>query len=47
MIAGAFFHEGAPRLIMKRVGSTPDESFAVVNLAPPRERQVMSLDPPR
>ena len=47
MISGAFFHEGSPRLIVRSVGSTADESFGVVNLAPPGQRQVNSLDPPR
>jgi hypothetical protein len=46
-ISGAFFHEGSPRLIVRSVGSTADESFGVVNFAPPGQRQVMSLDPPR
>jgi hypothetical protein len=47
MISGAFFHEGSPRLIIGSVGSTADESFGVANLAPPGQRQVNSLDPPR
>jgi hypothetical protein len=47
MISGAFFHEGSPKLIIRSVGSTADESFGVVNLAPPGQRQVNSLDPPR
>ena len=47
MISGAFFHEGAPKLIIRSVGSTADESFGVVNLAPPGQRQVHSLDSPR
>ena len=47
MISGAFFHEGSPRLIVRSVGSTADKSFGVVNLAPPGQRQVNSLDPPR
>jgi hypothetical protein len=45
-ISGAFFHQGSPRLIVRSVGSTADESFGVVNFAPPGQRQVMSLDPP-
>jgi hypothetical protein len=47
MINGAFFHEGSPKLILRLVGSTADESFAVVTLVPPGERRVISLDPPR
>jgi hypothetical protein len=47
MISGAFFHEGSPRLIKRSVGSTTDERFGVVNLTPPGQRQVNSLDPPR
>jgi hypothetical protein len=47
MISGAFFHEGSPRLIIRSVGATADERFGVVNLAPPSQRQVKSLDPPR
>jgi hypothetical protein len=47
MISGAFFREGSPRLITRSVGSTADESFGVVNLVPPGQRQVNSLDPPR
>jgi hypothetical protein len=47
MISGAFFHEGSPKLILRSVGSMADESFGVVNLAPPGQRQVNSLDPPR
>ncbi len=47
MISGAFFHEGSPRLIVRFVGSTADERFGVVALAPPGQRQVKSLDPPR
>jgi hypothetical protein len=47
MISGAFFHEGSPKLIIRSVGSTADKSFGVVNLAPPGQRQVNSLDPPR
>ena len=47
LISGAFFHEGSPRLIIRSVGSTADESFGVVTLAPPGQRQVNSLDPPR
>jgi hypothetical protein len=47
MISGAFFHEGSPRLIIRSVGSTADESFGVVNLAAPGQRQVNPLDPPR
>jgi hypothetical protein len=47
MISGAFFHEGSPRLIIRSVGSTADERFGVVNLTPPGQRQVNSLDPPR
>jgi hypothetical protein len=47
MINGAFFHEGSPRLIVRSVGSTADQSFGVVNLAPLGQRQVNSLDPPR
>jgi hypothetical protein len=46
-ISGAYVHEGSPRLIVRSVGSTADESFGVVNFAPPGQRQVMSLDPPR
>jgi hypothetical protein len=46
-ISGAFFHEDSPRLILRFVGSTADTSFGVVNLAPPGQRQVNSLDPPR
>jgi hypothetical protein len=46
-MSGAFFHEGAPKLIIRSVGSIADESFGVVNLAPPGQRQVNSLDPPR
>jgi hypothetical protein len=47
MISGAFFHEGSPKLIIGSVGSTPDKSFGVVNLTPPGQRQVNSLNPPR
>ena len=47
MITGAFFNEGSPRLILESAGSTSGESFAVVNLAPPGERQVTPLEPPR
>ena len=47
MISGAFFHEGSPRLIIRFVGSTAGERFGVVNLTPPGQRQVNSLDPPR
>jgi hypothetical protein len=47
MISGAFFHEGSPKLIVRSVGSAADESFGVVNLAPPGQRQLNSLDPPR
>ena len=47
MIGGAFFHEGSPRLIVRSVGSTADERFGVVDLTPPGQRQVKSLDPPR
>ena len=47
MISGAFFHQGSPRLIIRFVGSTADERFGVVDLTPPGERQVKSLDPPR
>jgi hypothetical protein len=46
-ISGAFFHRGSPGLIVRSVGSTADESFGVVNFAPPGQRQVISLDPPR
>jgi hypothetical protein len=46
-ISGAFFHEGSPRLILRFVDSTADRSFGVVNLVPPGQRQVKSLDPPR
>jgi WD40 repeat protein len=46
-ISGAFFHGGSPKLILRKVGSTSDESFAIANLAPPGERQVISLEPPR
>jgi hypothetical protein len=46
-ISGAFFHEGAPKLIIRSVGSTADKSFGVANLAPPGQRQLNSLDPPR
>jgi hypothetical protein len=47
MISGAFFHEGSPRLIVRSAGSTADERFGAVTLAPPDQRQVKSLDPPR
>jgi len=47
LISGAFLHEGSPRLIVRSRGSAADESFAVVTLAPPGQRQVKSLDPPR
>jgi hypothetical protein len=47
LFSGAFFHEGSPKLIIRSVGSTADESFGVVNLAPPGQRQVNPLDPPR
>ena len=47
MISGAFFHEGSPRLIVRSAGSMADERFGVVTLAPPDQRQVKSLDPPR
>jgi hypothetical protein len=47
MIIGAFFDAGSPRLISKTVGSATDESFAIVNLAPPGEREVAPLEPPR
>jgi hypothetical protein len=46
-ISGAFFHQGSPRLIVRSAGSTADESFGVVNFAPPGQRQVLPLDPPR
>ena len=46
-ISGAFFHQGSPRLIVRSVGSTADESFGVVTFAPPGQRQVLSLDPSR
>jgi hypothetical protein len=46
-ISGAFFHGGSPKLILRKVSSTSDESFAVVNLASPGARQVTSLEPPR
>jgi WD40 repeat protein len=46
-ISGAFFHQGSPKLIVVSVGSTADESFGVVSFAPPGQRQVISLDPPR
>ncbi len=46
-INGAFFHQGLPRLIVRSVGSTADGSFGVVNFAPPGQRQVLPLDPPR
>jgi hypothetical protein len=47
LISGAFLHEGSPRLIIRVRGSTADESFGVVTLAPPGQRQVTTLDPPR
>jgi hypothetical protein len=47
MISGAFFREGSDRLIIVFSGSTPDQSFGVVDVAPPGLRQVKSLDPPR
>ena len=47
LISGAFLHEGSPRLIVRSTGSTADESFGVVTLGPPGQRQVKSLDPPR
>jgi len=36
MISGALFHQGTPKLIVRNVGSTADESYAVGNLASPR-----------
>ena len=47
MISGAFLHEGSPRLIVRSRGATADESFGVVTLVPPGQRQVKTLDPPR
>jgi hypothetical protein len=47
MISGAFFHEGSPKLIIRSGGSTADDRFGIVNLAPPGQRQVNSLDPTR
>jgi len=47
VIAGVFFHEGAPRLILRDLRSKTDERFAVANLVPPGKHQVTSLDPPR
>jgi hypothetical protein len=46
-ISGAFLHEGSPRLIISLRGPTAGENFGVVNLVPPGQRQVNSLDPPR
>lgn len=46
-IAGAFFLEGSPKLILRSAGSTTGERFAVANLTPPGERQVTWFDPPR
>jgi hypothetical protein len=46
-ISGAFFHEGAPKLIARFSGPTTDETFGVVDLAPPDARQLKPLDPPR
>jgi hypothetical protein len=46
-ISGALFHEGSPKLIIRTAGSAADESFGVVNLTPPGQRQVNPLDPPR
>jgi hypothetical protein len=47
MISGAFFHEGSPRLILRFVDSRADRNLGVVDLVPPGQRQVKSLDPPR
>jgi hypothetical protein len=47
MISGAFFYEGSPRLIIRYVEQATGRSSGVVNLTPPGERQVHSLDPPR
>jgi hypothetical protein len=30
------FHKGTPKLIVRNIGSTADESYAVGNLASPR-----------
>jgi hypothetical protein len=46
-IAGAYFHQGLPKLISRKAGPTTDETFAIVTLTPPGERQVISLEPPR
>jgi WD40 repeat protein len=47
MIAGGFFHEGAPGLILIDLHSKTDEGFAVANLTPPGKPQLTPLDPPR
>ena len=46
-IAGAYFHQGLPKLISRKAGPTTDENFGIVTLTPPGERQVISLEPPR
>jgi hypothetical protein len=46
-IAGVFFHDGSPRLISRTTGPATDENFNIMTLAPPGQRQVISLEPPR
>src|SRR5262249_43146027 len=46
-IIGAFFDpRSLPKLILKDAGSTSDDSFALVSLASPSERKVISLEAP-
>jgi hypothetical protein len=49
LIKGAFFQGGAPQLVIawRNAGPSGDESFGVVDFAPPGRRQVKPLDPPR
>jgi hypothetical protein len=47
LIAGAFFQEGVPRLILRYVSPLAGETYSIVNVGPPGERPVTTLEPPR